>query len=239
MRKSSVILLPLMALTAVSAVDAAEIQIAVQGPVVEITAAQTVQAAPDVVTVGAGVTTRAPTAVAAMQGNAAAMDKVIARLRALGIAREDVQTTGITLSPRYNYNNDAPPTFLGYDAANQVSIKLRKIDKAGATLDALVAAGATDINGPHFQLEKDEGARSQARKVAFEKAQNQAMEYARLAGFGSVRLLEVNEAITSGAPVPYARVAMVQEAAAPKTPVEPGQVGTTVQVSVKYEMVRQ
>lgn len=237
MRKSSAILLPLMAIVAVPA-GAAEIQIPVQGPVIEITAAQTVQAAPDLVTVGAGVTTRAPTAVAAMQGNAAAMEKVVARLRSLGIAREDVQTTGISLSPRYNYNNDAPPTFLGYDATNQVSIKLRKIDKAGATLDALVAAGATDINGPHFQLEKDEAAQSQARKAAFEKAQNQAMEYAKMAGYGSVRLLEVNEAITGGAPVPFARAVMVQEAAMPKTPIEPGQVGTTAQVSVKYEMVR-
>lgn len=237
MRKSSVILLPLMALTALPAV-AAEIQIPVQGPVIEITAAQTVQAAPDVVTVSAGVTTRAPTAVAAMQNNAAAMDKVITRLRSLGIAREYVQTTGLSLSPRYNYNNDAPPTFLGYDATNQVSIKLRKIDKAGATLDALVAAGATDINGPHFQLEKDDAARSQARKAAFEKARLQAVEYAQMAGYGSVRLLEVNETITGGAPMPFARAVMVQEAAMPKTPIEPGQVGTTVQVSVKYEMVR-
>ena len=217
---------------------AAEVQIAAQGPIVEITAAQTVQAAPDVAIVGAGVTTRAPTATAAMQQNAAAMEKVVARLRALGIAREDIQTTGISLGARYSYNNDGPPTFQGYDAANQVSVKLRKIARAGETLDALVAAGATDINGPQFTLENDGQVRAQARKAAFEKARAQANEYAQMAGYSSVRLLEVSESMGGGAPVPYARAEMVQVAAAPKTPVEPGQVGTVVQVSVKYEMVK-
>ena len=236
MLRSPLIFLPLVAI-AVPA-SAAEIQIAAQGPVVEISSSQTVQGAPDMAVVGAGVTTQAATASAAMQQNAASMEKVIAALRAQGIAREDIQTVGISLSPRYNYNNDAPPTFLGYDAANQVSVRLRKIDKIGDTLDALVRAGATDLNGPQFVMEKDEQPRAQARKAAFEKARLQATEYARMAGYASVRLLEVNEAMSSGAPIPYARGVMVQEASVAKTPVEPGQVGTTVLVSVKYEMVR-
>lgn len=231
---------PLAACAGLVAVPAlaADVQVAVQGPVVEISAAQTVQAAPDVAIIGAGVTTRAPTATQAMQQNAVAMDKVVARLRALGIAREDIQTVGISLSPRYTYNSEAPPTFIGYDAANQVSVKLRRIDKAGETLDALVVVGATDINGPQFQLEKDDAVRAQARKAAFEKARVQALGYAQMAGFTSLRLLEVSEAISGGAPVPYVRTMAMADSVVAKTPVEPGQVGTTVQVSVKYEMVK-
>lgn len=232
--------LTLLSVAAVSAVPAiaAETPSPVQGPVVHISASQIVQSTPDIAVIGAGVTTRAPTAAGAMQQNAAAMEKVIARLRTLGIAREDIQTVGISLSPRYNYNNDAPPTFLGYDASNQLSVKLRRIEKVGETLDALVAAGVTDINGPQFLLEKDDAQRAQARKAAFEKARNQAIEYAQMSGFTSVRVLEVSESTMGGTPIPYARAEMMVAAAAPKTPVEPGQVGTVVQVSVKYEMVK-
>ena len=80
---------------------AANVDIAVQGPVVEITASETVQSQPDQATVGAGVTTRAMTAVQAMRDNATRMDAVISRLKALGIAREDIQTSGVNLNAAF------------------------------------------------------------------------------------------------------------------------------------------
>ncbi|WP_068075927.1 SIMPL domain-containing protein [Novosphingobium lentum] len=217
---------------------AAEVQVASQGPVVEISATETVQSDPDIATIGAGVTTRAPTAVAAMQQNAAAMDKVIARLRALGIPRADIQTNGISLNAQYQYNNGAPPAFLGYDAANQVSVILRNTAKVGQTLDALVAAGANDISGPSFSIDDDKPVRAVARKAAFEQAQARANEYAKLAGFNGLRLLSIEEATSERGPVPFMRNAVMAQAKAPSTPVEPGRVGTAVSVTVKYELVK-
>lgn len=234
----SLFALPLLALSLPAA--AAEIQIQSQGPVVEISAAQTVQSAPDVATISGGVTTRAATAVEAMRLNAAAMDKVIAALKKQGIAAKDIQTTGINLNPQWRYNNDnTPPTFLGYDAGNRVTVVLRKVDKTGDVLDAMVAAGANDISGPAFTIEDDSAQRADARKRAFAKAQAQATDYAKMAGYSSVRLLEVNESMFGGGPVPYLRdVAPMPVSAVAKTPIEPGQVGTMVQITVKYEMVK-
>lgn len=220
--------------------SAAEIQIQVQGPVVEMTVNEVVQSAPDTATVNAGVTTRAPTAVEAMQQNAEAMNRVIARLRSLGIDRKDIQTSSINLNAQYQYNNEgAAPRFLGYDAANQVTVTLRKLDRTGPVLDALVAAGANNINGPSFTLEADEAAKTAARKAAFARAEVQAREYARLAGFSNLRLLEVSESFTGRGPMPFARDAiMVTAQKAESTSVEPGQVGTGVTVTMKYEMTR-
>ena len=62
---------------------AAEVQIAATGPVVELSVSQTIDARPDIATVSAGVTTRAPTAVAAMQQNAATMTAVRLAIRPL------------------------------------------------------------------------------------------------------------------------------------------------------------
>ncbi|MDD3798897.1 MAG: SIMPL domain-containing protein [Novosphingobium sp.] len=232
--------LPLLAATALaSPAMAAEVQIAASGPVVELNVSETVKAKPDIATVGAGVSTRAPTAVAAMQQNARAMDAVIAKIKALGIAKEDIQTTGINLNAQYDYDRTAQQqVFRGYQASNSVSVILRDVPKVGQVLDALVAAGATDINGPSFSIDDDTAAKAQARKAAMEHARAQAMEYARMAGYSGVRLLEVSESIGHTGPVPMLRMAADAVAAAPPTPVEPGLVGTGVTVSVKYEMTR-
>lgn len=219
---------------------AAEVQIAVQNPVVELTINEVVQSEPDTAQVGAGVTVRAPTATEALRNNAQQMEKVIARLRSLGIKREDIQTANFNLNAQYRYGNDGQQqTFLGYDASNQVNVTLRDLDKIGATLDALVQAGANNVYGPNFMLQKDEAARSAGRKSAFAKGQAQAQEYARMAGFSGIRLLEVSESYSSMGPVmsPQAIVATGASREA-KTPIEPGLVGTGVNVTVKYEMTR-
>ena len=221
---------------------AANIDIAVQGPVVEIIASETVQSEPDQANVGAGVTTRARTAVQAMRDNANQMDAVIVRLKALGIAREDIQTSGVNLNAAFQYNNNnTPPVFQGYDVTNQVSVTLRDIAKIGPTLDALVAAGANNLNGPYFSRKNDKPQRAQAREAAFKAADQQARDYAKMAGFVSVRLLAVEETLSQGSPVAFdvARpVSAIVVTGQKLTPIEPGRVGTVVQLTAKYEMTR-
>ena len=146
------------------AAGAANIEIAVKNPVIELTITEVVQSAPDTANVGAGVTVRAPTASEALRLNAQQMDKVIARLRQLGIAREDIQTANFSLNAQYQYRNDnTPPLLLGYDASNSVNVTLRNLDKVGETLDALVSAGANNLYGPNFTLEKDAAAKAAAQ----------------------------------------------------------------------------
>lgn len=233
---------PLLAtgLATAPAASAAEIQIAASGPIVELSVSESVKAKPDIATIGTGVTSRAPTAVAAMRDNAKAMDAVIVKIKALGVAGEDIQTAGISLYAQYDYDRTTQKqVFRGYQASNQVSVTLRNIAKVGEVLDALVAAGATDINGPNFSIDDDTAAKAQARKAAMKHAYAQAMEYAQLSGYSGVRLLEISESIGQTGPMPMMRVAASDAvAAAPPTPVEPGLVASGVTVSVKYEMTR-
>lgn len=72
------------------ALCAAEVTLAPSGPVVELSVFESVAVAPDIATIGAGVTTEADSASAAMQQNAAQMSAVIARIKALGIAERDI-----------------------------------------------------------------------------------------------------------------------------------------------------
>ncbi|WP_120717574.1 SIMPL domain-containing protein [Tsuneonella amylolytica] len=218
---------------------AADVQVASQGPVVELSVTETVKARPDIANVSAGVTTNAPTAVAAMAANAQAMDAVIARIKALGVRAEDIQTAGINLGAQYDYDQaERRQVFRGYQASNRVSVTLRDVKRTGPVLDALVAVGATDIGGPDFSIDDDTAPRAQARKAAFDKAQAQATEYARWAGYTGVRVLSVSEAVNPGRPMPQMMEARAVSADAKSTPVEPGLVGTAVTVSVTFEMTR-
>lgn len=234
------IVLPTLLAAFASPAMAAEIQLQAQGPVVELAVTETVKAAPDLATVTAGVTSQATTAVVAMQRTATAMDAVVKRIKALGIADEDIQTTGIELGAQYDYDQaQRRNVFRGYQASNRVSVILRKVPDTGRVLDALVAAGATDISGPSFSIDDDTAPRAQARKAALDKAKAQAEEYARWAGYSGVRLLQVSELVNPGRPMPYMeRDAVMTQAAKAPSPIEPGLVGTSVTVTVSYELTR-
>ena len=229
-----------LAAIAISPAQAANVELSAQGPLIELSRTETVQAKPDIVDVSAGVTTLAPTAVEAMQKNAQAMDAVVKRIKALGIDADDIQTQGINLSAQYDYEQQSrQQVFRGYQASNRVAVTLRKVAETGKVLDALVAAGATDINGPNFSMDDDSGPRAQARKAAFDGAMKQAQEYAQWAGYTGVRLVQVSESMAPMRPMPMmeARAVKVSGQAA-STPIEPGLVGTSVTVTTTFEMTR-
>lgn len=219
--------------------SAAEIRIESGGPVVELTISETVQSVPDLALIGAGVQTRAASAREAVRQNAAAMDRVVTRIRALGIPAKDIQTSNFSLNPEYRYDRESEQqVFTGYQVTNQVSVKLRDMKRTGEVLDALVEAGANNLYGPSFMLENDEQAKAEARSAAFRRGQALAGDYARMAGYSGVRLLEISESFQSFAPGPQPLMAkrLAADVAEAATPVEPGEVGTGVTVSVKFAL---
>jgi hypothetical protein len=223
-----------------TAVQAAEIHIEAKNPVVELSVTEMVESAPDTATFSTGVENSAPTASAALRANSAQVAKVISQLKSLGIAEKDIQTSGISLSPEYEYVQATQQNrFKGYRVSNQVSVKMRDITKLGTILDQVVASGATNINGPYFSIDDDSGVKKTARAAALANGKAQAESYARAAGFGGVRLLSVSEGLV-GQPMPYVKTGnrMMAEAADASVPVQPGQVGTSVVLNLQYEMVR-
>lgn len=218
---------------------AAEVTLETIGPIVELSITEQVKTRPDIVDIGAGVTTQARTAVAAMQANANEMTAVIARIRALGIDEDDIQTSGINLNARYDYDQSTQrQVFRGYSVSNRVSVTLRDVERTGPVLDALVAAGATDLSGPTFRIDDDTVAKERAREAAMETALKRARSYAGMAGYSGVKLLSISETVRSEPRimVTAARTQMAADEAA--TPVQPGLVATGVTVNVTYQMTR-
>ncbi|MEQ8410780.1 MAG: SIMPL domain-containing protein [Erythrobacter sp.] len=219
---------------------AADVEIEAEGPVIELSVYESITAEPDIVTIGAGVTTQAPTAVEAMRQNAREMTRVIERIKTLGVDEKDIQTTGINLSARYDYDREnREQVFRGYSVSNRVSVKLRDIEGTGKALDALVEAGATDISGPNFGLEDDAAVRDEARMRAVQRAGARARAYAAMLGYDGVEVLRINETIRGRGPSPAnaMRSMDAESVQVSATPVQPGIVETGVSISITYELV--
>lgn len=207
-------------------------------PLVTLTVQEEVQSTPTLATISGGVTTQAATASDALRQNSQKMTDVVALLKKRGIAGKDIQTSGISLSPQYDYNNanGKPPILTGYQASNTVTIKTREIAKIGELLDAMVAAGGNNINGPNFSIEDDAALKVQAREKALKTAAAQAAFYARQTGYTSTKLVSITEG-QSGfrGPMPVAMQSR-GEAKADFAPVEPGEVGTGVTLTIQYRL---
>jgi len=238
--------LAMMALAATSlpaaAIAQTSVTIAETAPVVTLNVTETVEAAPDQAVVGTGVQTRAPTATQAMRDNAAKIDRLIATLAKAGIPKKDIQTSGINLSAQYDYSNrdgqPAGPRFIGYEASNQLTIKLHDVKKVGPLLDTLVEAGATNVSGPSFSIENPAPMLAQARAAALKSAKAQADFYAQAAGYRSARLVSISESNSGGNPPVPMMAQRFKADAAEATPVEPGQVGSSVTLTVQYALER-
>ena len=207
------------------------------GTRLDVVATGEVARAPDVAMISAGVVTQAATASAALAENANRMAATIAAVRRAGVADRDIQTATISLSPQYRYGENVPPVLTGYQASNQINIRFRDVKRSGAILDTLVQAGANQINGPSFSLDKPGPALDEARVAAIGQARTRADLYARAAGLTVRRIVAIAEdAEQSAPPRPMMMAAMARSEKIADTQVQAGEQTLSVTVRVTFEL---
>ena len=228
--------LPLLLLAATPAMADDGKDLPDHGTRLDIVATGHVQRTPDVATIGAGVVTQANDAAKAMAANADRMTATVAALKKAGIADRDIQTAQVNLQPQYRYAENQPPVPTGYQVSNRVTVRLRDLKNAGRVLDALVAAGANQIDGPSFAVDKPEAALDEARTQAIATARARAELYAKAAGLRVVRIARISENDGGQSPIrPMPVMAMAVRKAA-DTPVEIGEQELAVTLSVSFEL---
>lgn len=209
---------------------------AISGTRLDIVATGEVSRVPDIARINAGVVTQARTATEAIAQNAQRMERVIAALKRAGIAERDIQTSSINLNPEYRYVENQAPILTGYRASNEVTVRFRDIAETGAILDALVAEGANQINGPMLEIDKPDEALDEARRQALEKARARAEMYAQATGMRVTRILAISESAVAGPPIPYPVMRMEAAAQDASTKIVPGEQTLSVTLSVTYEL---
>jgi uncharacterized protein YggE len=200
------------------------------GRTITVTGTGSVAVVPNRASFSFGVTTQGRTAAGALAENAAEMRKVIAALKGAGIAAADIQTQSVSLSPRYSQDGES---IIGYTASNSVSATAKDIDRAGAIVDAAVAAGANQVSGPSLTRGDATALYRRALRAAVADARTKAVAIAAAsrARLGAVR--SVVEGSQGPTPVPLSAKA----AAAPdSTPIEPGTQRVEATVTVEFAL---
>jgi uncharacterized protein len=216
---------------------ATQVTIAATNPVIDLTVSETVETKPDIAMFSTGVQTMALTASEAVRQNNVQMASVVARLKKLGIADKDIQTTQISLNQQFDYR-EGTPVFKGYQASNMVNAKLRDLKKLSAFLDALAVDGATNFNGPTFGVDDDSKFKEAARDKAWAAAMMRAKSMARKAGYADVRVLRVEEGDSQGGGYPVPMMTRTMDASEKSTPIAPGELSIGMTLSFTFEMVK-
>jgi uncharacterized protein YggE len=197
------------------------------------------QQAPDMATISLGVVTVASTPGEALNQNAEQMTKVMAALRNAGLADRDIQTNRLSVSPKYVFSRGEPPVLRGYEAANQVTAKVRDLRRLGPILDSTVSVGANSAGEVSFGLSNPLTAQNAAREAAVKALKAKADLYARATGYSGVRLTALSEGDFTPQPrskgIPPLPVPPV---GASPTPVAPGELNVSIQVNGVFELVK-
>lgn len=160
------------------------------GRTIQVSGAATVNVAPDRALVWLGVvsTDRAPERAQAL--NQAAIQRVIAAVRQLGISERDIATDMYVVSPVFNSDGI---TLAGYRVENSVAVTLRDIQMASPVLVAAFKAGANQVSGVELYHSELRRYRDQARELAMQAATEKAQALANAAGARAGCVLSISE----------------------------------------------
>lgn len=208
----------------------------IEGTLLSVSAEGKVESAPDMATISLGVTTDGATAQAALQANAQRMNALSQSLRRAGIAERDIQTSNVSVNPQYAYVENRPPRITGYQANNQVTVRVRNLDRLGSVIDNAVAAGGNTVNGVSFSHADPDAQLDAARRDAAQNARRRADLYAQAFGMRVHRIIAISESGGYAPPMPMPVYARMEADAAAPTPVAPGEISTSVNVSVTFEL---
>ncbi len=194
------------------------------------TATGKVSGIPDTLTMTIGVESRASSAQAALAQNADRATRVIATLKAAGVAPKDLQTSQLSLNPTF----DLRGRITGYSVSNLLTAKVRDVPNAGKVVDVAAAQAGDDIRvqGVTLSIEDTGALVSAARTDAVKRARTQAEQLAHAAG---VKLGAVQKITEAHPTAPLGRfVAQDFVRSAAPTPIEPGSQELTVDVTVVF-----
>ena len=198
-----------------------------------------VSAVPDELSFGLTVTARRLALDEALADSSATMKRVLAELEQYGVERADVQTTGLSMSPEYEYHSYGPPTLTGYRVTQQARVTVSDLGQGGKAITAAVEVGGNGVRVHSIRLEvgDPEAALAQARDAAIADATDKAGQYAEATGQSLGAVLSVKE-VSAPAPAPqpvYLRdMRAAQLSADAAVPIRAGRSELTVRVEVVW-----
>ena len=215
-----------------------------------------VSAVPDIANIYFSITKEAKTVKEAQDMVAEIEKSALDVLKQNSVDEKDFQANNASFYPKYEYQSvggvrlpcnqwGCPPSagkqvITGYEATESITVKIRKTEDVGAIMQGLGTIGITDLSGPNFAIDDEEGLKMEARREAIKDAREKAKVLAKDLG---VRLGKIANFEEGGGyyPIMYksgvANLALdgAQEASAPASlPTGENTISSTV--NIVYEI---
>jgi hypothetical protein len=176
----------------------------------------------------------------AQSDNAVQMTKVIDALVAAGVPREQMKTTGYSIYPVYQDSTGLlNQKIQTYRVTNTLQVTLKDVNQTGNVIDTAVSNGINTANSIQFMLSDEQALalRAEALKKAVTSARADADVVAAALGVNitGTQSADISQGYTPVVYDNYQAGAATAKSVVP-TPIQPGDVTVTAQVSIIYSV---
>lgn len=158
-----------------------------------------VEVSPDTAYVDAGITVdNASTVDAAQKELNDKNNAIVDAVKKLGIKKEDIKTSNYSIYPNYNYDNGRNQNRINeYNGNVTISIRVKDVTTTSTVIVEVTKAGANQIQGTRFVVDKPEKYREDARDKAIANAKEQAHKLAKNLGIRLGRVTNIVESVSA------------------------------------------
>ncbi len=209
-----------------------------------------VQAVPNIANIDFTIRKDAKTVKGAQDAVAQVEKSSLDLLKTDGVDLKDIKTQSVSLNPKYEYQYykdvtcgalTCPPrpstqVLTGYEAYENITVKIRKTDDVGKIIQGLGTIGVTELNGPNFTIDNEDTLKAVARKSAIDDAKAKAKSLAKDLGVRLVKITSFSEG--GNYPVPMYAKAMAVDSVAGAAPavIPTGENTISSDVTITYEI---
>lgn len=196
-----------------------------------------VSVTPDLATLSFTVSTINKSANQSQKENATISQKVVSKVKKLGIAGKDLQSSNFSVNSEYDYK-DRTRVLKGHRVQHSFNVIIRKISKLGDVLDGVTDAGqdSVSIGQIRFGLSNDEELKLKSLEASVKNAKTKAQTIAKAAGKKLGEFTFIDEVVSTGA-VPVARMEMMKSMSADaSTEIQTGEVAVSSTVRVHFNL---
>lgn len=145
---------------------------------------------PDKILINCSVETLDKDIIVAKQKNNSIVKKSLAAIKDLGVPEKDIQTSHLSIDPRYE---DGKDKLTGYLAKNTFIVRLTNPGKLEECITRVLQSGVNSINGIEFQTTELKKYREEARELALKAAKEKAVKMAAVLGQSVGEPVQINE----------------------------------------------
>ncbi|MBO6308927.1 MAG: SIMPL domain-containing protein [Oribacterium sp.] len=148
---------------------------------------------PDMAEISFGIDTEDADVKIAQSRNSSEAQKVVDKLKELGIDEKSIKTTYYDIYPQYDYDDYGDSRITGYNVSTTLTVSDIKVSDAGNIISQCVDAGVNNMNGISYSYSAYDDVYGEALTEAIKEAGEKAEIIAAASGKSLGRIISITE----------------------------------------------